>query len=257
MTFPGAPRTVAALLPALAIAALLALSAGCPKRAAFKGPDNPAVALDLALATLEAGRHARAEEALNWVIFNFPGSREAADAQYWLAESHFRRHDYADARVEYEFYLRSFPNARYQEDANYKLGLSWLRSAPAGDRDLQPLSKAEEVLTDFVQIYPESSLKPEVEKALGEIQRRKTDRDLTVARLYYRAGEYRSALVYFRHVAETVPPARWEPADRLRLATCLVDGDERDEARELLTGLIADPDAIPFQAEASRLLARL
>ncbi|HDR00472.1 MAG TPA: outer membrane protein assembly factor BamD, partial [candidate division WOR-3 bacterium] len=175
------PRPVLLLLPALA--AMLLIAAGCPKRAAFKGPGNSAAALDSALVAFEAGRFAQAEEALTWVIFNFPGSREAADAQYWLAESHFRRGDYHEAQVEYEFYLRSFPNARYQQDANYKLGLAWLRSAPAGARDQQPLNKAQELLSDFLLLYPDSELRPEVEQALAEIERRKTGRDFDVARL--------------------------------------------------------------------------
>lgn len=251
---------VRTIIPGVAIA-LIALAvlavAGCPKRAAFKGPDTAPVALDAALAALEAKRHGRAEEALNWVIFNFPGSREAADAQYWLAESYFRRGDFHQAQTEFEFYIRSFSYGRYQEEASYKLGLAWLRSAPAGTRDRAPLLKAEEILTDFLLSYPESTLRPQVEEALGEIELRKTGRDLSTARLYHRAGEYRSALVYYRYIAESLPLERWEPEDRLRFAVCHAEIGNADTARTVLESLLTGDNPDDLRRQARRLLDRL
>ncbi|MFO7675006.1 MAG: outer membrane protein assembly factor BamD [bacterium] len=245
-------------LPGLVVAALaVALLAGCPKRAAVKPPATARAALDSALARVEANDYARAEEAMTWVIFNFPGSREAADAQYWLAETHFRRRDYSQAQTEFEFYIKSFPNGRYAEDANYKLGLSWLRSAPAGARDQAPVLKARELLSDFIQLYPDSPLRPEAEQALAEIERHQTGRDFDVAGLYFRAGEYRSALVYYRYIAGSLPVERWEPVERLRYATCLAENGAAAEARPLLESLLAGGCPARLREQAQSLLGRL
>jgi outer membrane protein assembly factor BamD len=229
----------------LLLLVLLAVT-GCPKRQQLARPGNAADALEYALGLLEAKQYASAEEALTYVIFNFPGSRQASDAQYFLAESYYRRRDFEQSRTEYDFYLKSFPNGRYQEEATYKLGLSWFNSAPSGARDKSGLKAARETLRDFLALYPESELVPEVNDALDRIERRFTDEEFATARLYYKAGEYRAALVYLEYIAGRFDPARWDAADRLRYAVSLFETGRTDEAGEQLEALlVADsPDDI-------------
>ncbi|MBN2536762.1 outer membrane protein assembly factor BamD [candidate division WOR-3 bacterium] len=237
--------------------AVLLVAAGCPNRVTLERKDNAADALGYALGLLEQEQYQPAEEALTYVIFNFPGSRQASDAQYHLAESHYRRRDYEQARTEYEFYLKSFPNGRYQEEATFRLGLSWLNSAPAGPRDKSGLKTARETLRDFLALYPDSELVPEVNAALDRIERRFTDEEFAVARLYYKAGEYRAALVYYEYVAARFEPDRWEPADRLAHAVCLYESDRVDDARERFRSLVESDCPEPVRAGAREYLGRI
>ena len=252
----AALRPVRPILPAFLFLLVLTIT-GCPKRTDFKGPDTAPAALDSALAALDAGNYRQAEEALNWVIFNFPGSRQAADAQYWLADSYFRREQYTLAQTEFDFYLRSFPYGRFQEEAYYKTGVCWLRLAPSGARDQSPLLQAQEILSEFLTLYPDSELRPQVEQALAEIERRRNERDFAIARLYYRSDVHLSALVYYNYIAESLPPERWDPQDRLKFAICHAEAGDRDTARILLESLADDDNPPDIRRQARERLERL
>jgi outer membrane protein assembly factor BamD len=241
----------------LLLSAVLVLGLGCPKRPEVPRPGTSREALEVGLDLLEKKDWKRAEEALTYVIFNFPGSRQASDAQYFLAESYFRRGDYVSAQTEYDFYLKSFPNGRYQEDAYYKLAMSYFESAPSGSRDNSRINQARDLLKDFLLLYPDSETRPMVEQALDRIGQRMAGQDFATARLYFKAKEYRSALVYFLHVAGSLEPERWEPVDRLSLAVCYFETGKEESARELLAPLTEPGMPENIRQQAGEYLARL
>jgi outer membrane protein assembly factor BamD len=230
---------------------------GCPKRQQLAVPDTAEQALQLAKGYLEDRKFKEAEEAFTFLIFNFPGSRAASDAQYWLAETYFVKKDYVQAQTEFDFYLKSFPNGSFQEQANYKLGLSYLRSAPSGSRDQSRTVKAREILEDFLMLYPESELVPDVQQALDEILRRTAGREFEVARLYYRAGEYRSALVYYQYITDQLPTERWDEIDLLRLGICYAETEQPEQARPVFEQLVRSSDAPGIVKQARSRLAQL
>jgi len=243
-------RILAFLLAAFAVT-------GCPKRQQLVVPDTAEEALRLARGYLEERKFGEAEEAFTFLIFNFPGSRAASDAQYWLAETYLVKKDYAQAQTEFDFYLKSFPNGSYQEEANYKLGVSYLRSAPSGARDQSRTIKAREILEDFLMLYPESELVPDAQEALDEILRRMAGREFEVARLYYRAGEYRSALVYFEHITDQLPTERWNENDLLRLGICYAETEQPERARPVFERLAESAGTPGVVQQARTRLAEL
>jgi outer membrane protein assembly factor BamD len=223
----------------LILALLLLATAGCPKRAVIPPlPQDAQQAIDQATANLEAKRYGKAEEQFTFIIFNFPGSRQASDAQYYLAETYFRSKDYVQAQDEFDFYLKSFPNGRFQEEATYKLAVSYLRSAPSHVRDQARALKAQEIINEFIETYPDSPLRTEAEQLLGDIAERLALREFDAARIYYTSGEYKSALVYYRYVNDTYPAERWPGIERYRFGICLLETKDTAKAREVLGSLV-------------------
>jgi len=218
---------------------LLLAGAGCPKRAELPPvPQDAQQAIDQATTNLEAKRYRQAEDQFTFIIFNFPGSRQASDAQYYLAETYFRDKDYVQAQDEFDFYLKSFPNGRFQEEATYKLAVSYLRSAPSHVRDQARALKAQEITNQFLETYPDSPLRPDAEKLLGDIAERLALREFDAARIYYTSGEYKSALVYYKYVNETYPAERWPGIERYRFAASLLETADTTRAREVLSALV-------------------
>ena len=218
---------------------LVLAAAGCPKRAQLVSrPQDAQQAIDQASDDMEAKRYRQAEERFTFIIFNFPGSRQASDAQYYLAETYFRSKDYLQAQNEYDFYVRSFPNGRFQEEATYKLAVSYLLSAPGHVRDQARALKAREIVDSFLETYPDSPLRPEAEQLRGEIGERLALREFDAARIYYTSGEYKSALVYYNYVNENYPAAQWPGMERYRFAVCLIETADTSRARVVLSELV-------------------
>ncbi|MBM3315994.1 outer membrane protein assembly factor BamD [candidate division WOR-3 bacterium] len=199
---------------------LLLLLAACAKRQQTPPPASAEAAVAEGLDAMRARRFSLAEDRLTFVIFNYPGSLAASDAQFYLAEAYYESGDYTRAQTEYDFYIQNFPSGRFQEDAAFKLALANLRSAPGHTRDQTRVLRARELLDDFVDAYPASPLLPRAESARAAIRGRLAQREFEAARLYFRAGEYGSALVYYEYIRQAFSDSLWQPADRERLAAC-------------------------------------
>ncbi|MEO0078489.1 MAG: outer membrane protein assembly factor BamD [candidate division WOR-3 bacterium] len=236
------------------MALMLVANVGCPKRATPPRPASAEQALQQALDFRHAKRFRQAQEAFTNVIFSFPGSAQASDAQYYLAEAHFAARDYAAAQTEYDFYLKNYPNGRFQEQAAFELALAHLRASPGHTRDQTAARKAREMLDDFLSLYPETKLRAEVNQALAEIDTHLARKDLDAARLYFRAGEYKSALVYYEYTIDAHPGIAISDVDNYRIAVCYAETGRVDEARTLLERIAASPDAGLRRLAQSRLV---
>lgn len=237
---------------------ILVLGAGCPKKPVEKSkPSTPQEALDQALNHKKARRFQNAEDGFTYLIFNFPGSAQAADAQFHLADCYFQAKNYEQAQNEFDFYLKNFPNGRYREEASFKRALSVLRSAPPPDKDQSNALKAKELLEEFLEEYPDSPYKGAAEQALAEIQSRIAHREFEAARLYFKAGEYKSALIYYRFIRDNYSGIFWPEGDRYQLAVCYLQTGNVEDARALLQELANGATSPRIKKMAQRQLNRL
>jgi outer membrane assembly lipoprotein YfiO len=239
---------------------LLALGlTGCPKRVQVQPtpPPDAETGLQQALDNIAAKRFKQAQDQLTFLIFNYPGSANAADAQYYLAESYFLAGDYIQAQTEYDFYIKSFPNGRFQEESALRLALSYLRSAPGSSKDQSRSLRAQELVAEFLDAYPESKLRPQAESIQADVDLRLADKELAAARLYYKSGEFQSALVYFEYVRSSRPLARWNGDDRLKLGICLQETGRPTDARGVFDEVIAGDYPEPIKQQARARLSRL
>ncbi len=238
--------------------ALLVLLSGCPKRQVQQktAPADPEQLLAQALNDKRAKRFQQAEDALTYIIFNFPGSIQAADAQFFLADCYFDRKNYAEAEREFDFYLKNFPNGRYQEEAAFKMALAALYAAPPPYKDQSQALKAQDLLNDFLYDYPESRFRAEAERALTDIQSRLAYREFEAARLYFRAGEFKSALVYYEFIQDNYHLTSWSESDRYRLALCYAETGEKDKAVTILKELAGNALSTKIRQAAQNQLNR-
>ena len=85
------------------------------------------------LALLEAGKFDEAAEAFSRFLEDFPKDPRAADAAFWLAETHFFRRDYATAAQLYARNYRTYgPQSPRAPDNLLKLGMAL---AAIGERE--------------------------------------------------------------------------------------------------------------------------
>ncbi|CAI9418512.1 Cell division coordinator CpoB [Pleomorphomonas sp. T1.2MG-36] len=101
-------------------------SAAPPQQMAAVAPTtvDPGADYDSAYSSIVRGDYAAAETGFKKFLTDFPGDPRAADAQYWLGESYYSRHQYRDAATSYLATYKSHPTSQKAPDSLFKLGLS-------------------------------------------------------------------------------------------------------------------------------------
>ena len=85
---------------------------------------DPGADYDRAYSSIVGGDYAAAETGFKKFLADFPGDPRAADAQYWLGESYYSRHQYRDAATSYLATYKNHPTSQKAPDSLFKLGLS-------------------------------------------------------------------------------------------------------------------------------------
>lgn len=79
---------------------------------------------DLAYGYVLTGDYGLAEESFKAWIANFPNDPQAADAQFWLGESHLQQREYQEAANAFLAVYKAAPDSAKAPDALLKLGTS-------------------------------------------------------------------------------------------------------------------------------------
>ena len=114
-----------------------------------------------AFSLLRAGEYDRAVAAFNDFQTSYPNSQYGDNAQYWLAEAHYAKRDFAAAVAEYQKMLTAYPSSRKLSHAMLKLGYSY-------DALGQP-ADARAILEDLGQRFPGSAAARLAEERLAQL----------------------------------------------------------------------------------------
>jgi tol-pal system protein YbgF len=108
--------------------------AGLPQapRAPAALSGSPRDEYDLAYGYILTGDYDLAEQSFSNWLAAFPGEQQAADARYWLAESHLQQKEYRDAANGFLALYKETPQGAKAPDALMKLGVSL---AALGEKD--------------------------------------------------------------------------------------------------------------------------
>jgi len=136
------------------------------------------------------------------VVLNNPGSLIIEKAQFYLAESYYNLKEYILAVGEYEKLIRSLPESPYVDDARYKIGMCYYKLSPGYALDQEYTYKAIIQFQRFLEDYPNSDLKPEVEKWLSECRHKLAKKEFKTGELYRKMSAYQAAILSFNGVLE-------------------------------------------------------
>lgn len=114
-----------------------------------------------AFGLLRAGDYDRAIAAFNDFQQRYPQSQYGDNAQYWLAEAHYAKRDYAAAVPEYQKMLTAYPQSRKLSHAMLKMGYGY-------DALGQP-EQARAVLEALRQQFPGSAAARLAEERLAQL----------------------------------------------------------------------------------------
>jgi outer membrane protein assembly factor BamD len=191
------------------------------------------------------------------ITLQHQGSSVADDAQFYLGESRFERHEYLLAAFEYQQLRRNMPASSFQAQAQYKLGLCYYNLSPKSSLDQQYTLKAIDEFQRLVEYYPGTEYAPVGEEKIAELTAKLARKEYDTARLYARMEYYRAATLYYDAVIERYHDTEYAPLAYLGKAEALLERNMLIEARRtVLKFLEAYPQSVE-RPDAERLLDRI
>ncbi len=206
---------------------------------------------------LNQRKYKEAERVFNQIIYHHPGSAYLADAQFFLAETYYQKKDYQLAKEEFSFFLKNFPASKYQEEASYKYARSFLLSLPKITKDQEEILELKEFILDFKEQRENSSYLPQMESLLLEVSNRLAEKEFAAGLLYYKAGEWQSAQVYFEYVSKEFPNTEAALEAKYLLGEICWRNGEREKAKEIFEELLAKPIKEERKKRITKVLAGL
>ena len=118
------------------------------------------------------------------------GSDEAQECLYMLAMAQYSNMDYEAASETFKKYTTSYPRGLYAEPAYFYIGQSLYQSSPEPRLDQSPTNGAITAYQQFMDLYPDSHLRPQAQERLYELTDKLIQKEFLSAQLYYNLGGY-------------------------------------------------------------------
>lgn len=175
-------------LPSLLLAVLLS-SCAQEFNQVYKSPDY-AYKYEYAKECFVNGQYTQATTLLQELIIQQKGRKAEQESLYLLAMSEFLNKDYQTAAEAFKRYVKSYPKGQYTEQATYYVGESLFLAAPEPRLDQTETVNAIAAFQDYMDIFPEGSMKAQAQQRLFALQDKLVIKELYSAQLYYNLGTY-------------------------------------------------------------------
>jgi outer membrane protein assembly factor BamD len=163
----------------------------------------------------------------------------------------------------YQDWVTFFPTHALSDDVCLKMGEVEMRRMGLANRDISPARKAEQRLKFCLQQFPKSSLRPDIELRLSEVQENLADHDKNVGDQYFnkfyqhRANNLKGAQSRYREVVEKYKNYSGMAEVLFRYATTYMEEEEPDEATKYLQQLVRRHPNSEYAEKAKEKLAAI
>lgn len=183
----------------------------------------------------DRGRYYDAMTEFNVIVLKFSGNPVVDDAQYYLAESHFKQKEYLIAISEYEKLLKDYPTSPYAVLAQFKVGMSYYNMSLRPELDQEYTRKSIRSFQAFIEEHPDHELRGSADKFISEMREKLAKKKMMAARTYQKMGIYDSAEIYYTIVVEEYYDTPFVAVALYRKGECLYDQKKYVEAQTTFT----------------------
>ncbi len=239
---------------------LFAGSAMVPSRAEAAPGGHTVSAEDLyslGLKWLRRGYYQKALEQFNRVRTYYRDDPYSLKAELAIADIHFKKNEWDEARLAYEDFKRSHPRYPELDLVVYRLGLVLYKKAPIiPDRDQSVTRQTVAEWAGFSSQFPESQYRPEVEKYLGKARARLAKKELLVAQFYARRNSWPAVVGRVEPMLRTWPESP-DGGEALALyGKALHELGNEEGAKSVVEKLQAKPEDAKWLRELQRDLSK-
>ena len=173
---------------ALCVTALLS-SCATEFNRVYKSDDND-YKYEYAKQCFAMGEFQHATSLLQDLVLLCKGRDSGQESLYLLAMSQYCNRDYESASATFRKYYTSYPKGYFAEQASFYVGQSLYQSAPEPRLDQTPTVGAINAYQQFLDLYPDSELRPIAQSRLFDLQDNLVQKEYLSAELYYNLGGY-------------------------------------------------------------------
>ncbi|MBB6275253.1 outer membrane protein assembly factor BamD [Porphyromonas circumdentaria] len=175
---------------------------------------NTALKYDYAKKYYNQKKWSKAADLLVDVVSAYDGTNEGAQALFMLGESSLQQAQGETAAECFRRYYNTYPKGPQAEEARYKAGVAMYMISPEAKLDQNATYMALQELQNFIEYYPQSEYRKEVEMMLFELQDKLSYKEYLAAKLYYDMGmylgnNYQSAIVTANNALKDFPYTKY------------------------------------------------
>lgn len=211
-------------------------------------------------AALKDRKWLQAREYYRQIVDNYPQSPYRPDAKLAVGDTYIGEHSTEALLLginEFREFLTFYPTHARADYAQYRLAFAYTEQMLGADRDQSSTREAVKELDVFIQRYPNSALRPDVEKLLREAHDRLSESSYRVGYYYFRAKWYPGAIDRFREILSTDPEFTRRDAVYFHLAEALVLTDKKAEALPYYERLLHEFEQSDFLERSRKRIAEL
>ena len=137
-----------------------------------------------------AGQYTKAYQLLGDLINIFKGTDKAEECLFMNGMCYYNLRDYDTAVLYFDKYFKTYPKGVYAELAKFYSGKACYLQSPDPRLDQSPTYNAIAQLQEYVDLYPYSKRRDEINDMICELQDRLVTKEYESAKLYYDLGTY-------------------------------------------------------------------
>ena len=160
---------------------------------------------ELAFKLYEKEDFFKASDLFTSLIQDVTGGTEIEKMFFFYAMCDYKMGDYGLAAYEFERLIQKFPRGKYTEESQFLIGMSNFEKSPPSYLDQDYTKRAIESFQLFLDKYPNSKRKAEVNEKVDVLTQRIEVKMYDQAILYYRMGEYKSSVVALEGLLNEFP----------------------------------------------------
>lgn len=124
---------------------------------------NGKLSYDKAFGLLKEGRYQQSITEFEGFLRNYPESRYADNAQYWLGEGNYANREYKQALSEFQNLVAKYPESQKIPGARLKIGYVYY--------ELKNWSAAKESLQLVIKLFPDTNVAKKAQERLDRVKR--------------------------------------------------------------------------------------
>jgi outer membrane protein assembly factor BamD len=206
----------------------------------------------------EQGRYDRALPLFEELISLYRGTTKSEKIYFYYAYSNYYMKNYLLSSYYFENFVRTYPTSEFVEEASFMSGYSDYKSSPVYSLDQEDTYSAIDNLQLFLNTYPESPLVDSCNVLITEMRGKLEKKAFENAFLYYRLGDYQSALIAFKGVLKDFPESHykedvlyWMLVTNYVVASKSVDSKKKERYESMINAYYKFVDSYPESKKVS------